>query len=252
MAVYSLKDKIFSYFTNWDTRVDVNKDVNNKGTLERYMEMVGEDADQNLLVFIDNLLSYTLIPDTVISSMLPYLESSVGLTPISSDLNIRRRVLRNIINIYKTKGTSRSYELVFKSLGFSEVSVIDQQIEFGLDSPITFDDNQRTFDLGKCYKCKFYTLQLTGVLVIDDEMRDSIAKAINLVEPIYANLFDIVYNGSSINDISIFVGSNGDLVYTEQDSVAIFELLPNGDLKVTADNANDYNLDNEINVVVNG
>lgn len=241
--MYNIANNIFGFFSRWDKITDSNKDVNDKGTLERFNEVLGSQWDDDIIPFIDGLLDNTLIPSTVLDKFIPYLEALVGLEPLINDLTIRRKFLENIIPIYKVKGTKRSYEIVFKLLGFDSVNIVEEDITFGFDSPITFDDEDRTFDLGKCYRCGFYTIELTGTAPISTDLAILINNAIDLVEPIHAKLKTITYNGNDIHLISTFVDTNGDLKYTTYDeNVVKLILMPNGDLHVLGTKAHQYSL----------
>src|SRR6478736_1028349 len=50
------KDWFFNKLPNYYHINDSYKDANDKGLLQRYLENIGEDIDDNILPFIDNLL----------------------------------------------------------------------------------------------------------------------------------------------------------------------------------------------------
>src|SRR5690606_6994002 len=150
---------------------------------------------------------------------------------------------KNIIPIYKKKGTLDSYQIIFKALGFDTVILTNENITFTFDSPLTFDSPIRRFDTNECNKCAYYTLELSGNLVVGDTMLDSINKALKIVEPIYAQLYDITLNGSSINIIVIFVDSNGDLVYNVA-NLSNLSVNAQGDLVSSGDDEFNYSIAN--------
>lgn len=251
--MYSLKDTIFEeFFAKFFTANDYNKDVNGKGFLQRYIETLAEDWDETVVKAALTLLDATLIPSTVKDKFVPYLEKMVGVEPIIADLAVRRRVLARIIEIYKCKGTLRSYQLIFNALGFDTVEILGAGIDFGFDSSITLDNEIRTFDLGKCHKCRYYRLNLVGAVVINSEMYEAIQNAIKIVEPIYCRLFDITLNSVEANVMDIFVQYNGDLVYSTLSEAQVgFSLASNGDLFIYGTDAGSYSLING-NLVYNG
>lgn len=248
--MFKLKDKIFSLFTQWDKRVDINKDSNDKGTVERYNEILGDQLDVDIIPFINDMIDNTLVPSKVLNKFIPYLESMVGLNPITDDIIIRRELLKNIINIYKVKGTNRSYEILFKVLGFDTVDIVEADISFGLDSPLTFDDDTRVFDLSECYRCGFYSLNLTGSAPLTAELKKIIAIAVKLVEPINAQLLEITYNGDAVDIISIFVDERGDLIFETENDITLL-LDAKGELIISGASASKYSIDANGNMIYN-
>lgn len=251
--MYNLKSTIFGeFFAKFFTINDYNKDADGKGFLQRYVETLAEDWDETVVQVAMNLLDDTLIPATVKNKFVPYLEKQLGVDPISSDLTIRRKVLVRIIEIYKHKGTLRSYQLIFNALGFDDVQILKAGVDFGFDSDVTLDDSIRRFDMGKCHKCQYYRLNLEGAGSITPDLYQSIRAALKIVEPIYCRLYDITLNSVEANVIDIFVASNGDLVYSTLSEAQVgFTLSSNGDLVVYGADAGAYSLNNG-NLVYNG
>lgn len=247
--MFKIKEYIFSLFTAWDTREDVNKDSEKKGTLQRYNETLGEQWDDDILPLVNNLIDNTLVPKTMLPKFIPYLESMVGLDNIVTDLDVRKALLQNIIRIYTVKGTKRSYEILFKLLGFDSVEIIEEDISFGFDSPVILDDPTRIFDNGSsCFRCGFYTLNLTGTAAFTSDLRSTIFKAIKLVEPIHARLLEVTYNGDSIDIITIFVAENGDLIYETVNDIRLL-LDERGDLFINGSSATKYSIDSNGNMI---
>lgn len=244
--MYNLKKIIFGeFFAKIFTINDFNKDADGKGFLQRFVETLAEDWDDTVVDAAMFLLDSTLIPSTVKNKFIPYLEKTLGVDPISADLEIRRRVLVRIIEIYKHKGTLRSYQLIFNALGFTDVQILKAGVDFGFDSSVTLDDDIRRFDMGRCHKCQYYRLNLEGTGSITPELYKSIMLAIKIVEPIYCRLYDLTINSVEANVISIFVQSNGDLVYSTLSEAKVgFTLSSNGDLIVYGADADKYTLDN--------
>lgn len=249
--MYNLRDEIYDkYFLNVLNIEDPDKDSDGKGTLQRFVETLAQDWDETVINVLFTLLDSTLIPKTVKNKFIPYLEKQLGVKPIHSSLVIRRRVLQRLIEIYKNKGNLRSYQLIFNALGFDNVEILQAGIDFGFDSSITLDHEVRTFDLGRCHKCKYYKLKLIGNVTIDSAMFAAINNALDIVQPIYAKLYGIVLNEVDVDLITIFVHSNGDLIYTTlSESNVGFTLNPNGDLIVYGDEADRYSIDENGNLI---
>lgn len=252
--MFSLKNTIFEkYFGEIFHVNDPYKDNDGKGTLQRFTETLAEEWDEEVVNNLINMIDYTLVPQTVKDKFIPYLEKLVGLPVVSSDLAIRRRILERAMEIFRTKGTIRSYQLIFRALGFDDVELVLGNFDAGFDSAITFDHPVRRFDFGKCHKCQYYTLNLIGDVVIDDEMYQSIQAAILLVEPIYAQLLGIEDNGDLINALVVEINYNGDLVYTSSNPNQIsLALQRNGDLYAVGASEDFYYIDTNGNLIYNG
>ncbi len=243
--MFNLKNIIYSFFERFEKSDDPNKDANGKGTNERFHEMLADDWDSNLLPLLDNILDNTLVPQTVLVEFIPYLESMVGLPALVEDLNVRRKILQNIFQIYRVKGTLRSYDILFKLLGFNSVAIVEIEFEQGFDSPVTFDDVNRTFDDSPCQTCSQYDLVLTGSMPITTELLNLINKAVPLVEPINAKRRKIIYNLEEVESFVIFVASNGDLIFDPINQVVTdFNSINSGDLEVTGNQSNSFNTNN--------
>lgn len=251
--MYRLKSEIYEkYFLKILHTDDPNKDVNNKGTLQRMVETLAEDWDNTVIDTIFTLLDSTLIPATVKNKFIPYLENQLGvLTSIHPSLVIRREILKRLLDIRRHKGTLHSYKLIFSALGFDGVEITNMGGGYGFDSPNNLDSRLRTFDLGKCTKCRYYTLNLIGSVVIDDDMYDAIIKALQVVEPIYAKLYAISKNSVELDLIVIFVDDNGDLIYSSRGDTTDFLLESNGDIIVYGDSFDRYSIDTNGNLIYN-
>lgn len=254
MVEFKLKNIIFNkYFLPVLNIEDPNKDVQGKGTLQRYIETLAEDWDNTVVGVIEKFIDNMYVPATVKNKFIPYLEKQMGIDePIHPSLEIRRRVLSRITEINKRKGTESSYKLIFNALGFADAEVLDANVDYGFDSTVTLNNEVRTFDLGRCHKCQYYVLNLTGSLNIDSTMMEAINNAIDYVEPIYAKRLRLVYNEVDVNLFDIFIQANGDLIYnSSDDGVVGFTLAPNGDLTIYGSEAANYTLDNNGNLTYN-
>lgn len=239
---FNLKDTIFGYFTRYEKDSDPYKDSMGKGTLERFNEMLAEDLDLRLLPLIKGILDNTIVPDTMLDKFIPYLESMLGLEPLVDDLVTRRKILKNIVSIYKVKGTLRSYQILFRLLGFDTVEIKELSFLQGFDSSLTFDDDSRRFDDSNCQPCTYYNLHLTGNFPNIENLYGLIIKAVALIEPINAKLRNVIYNQNVIT-FSIFVEQNGDLIYDRVPSDPTdFSLLNNGNLLVQSVEAQKFNI----------
>lgn len=155
-----IKDIIFGLFGTWEKQIDTFKDGNGKGTLERYNEVMADEYDINLEPNITNMLDNVMITSTCDIAYMPLLEEGIGNQLIlSTDEQIKRDVQRHIVRYYEIKGSIRAYRIMLGLIGFN-VTITEEYIESGFDSPFTFDADERTFDSG-CASCSCYKLDLT-------------------------------------------------------------------------------------------
>jgi len=192
-----LKDTIFNrFFTRMDKKQDQNQDSNGKGTLERYVEIVGEDYDDNIYPLIRYALNNLIVAETLLDRYVTHREDSLGndVLFLSPDLIMRRRIIRFWHRFVSIKGTIRAFEVLFAMLGITVV--ISENFDTGgFDSATTFDSDTRpTFDSGKCSPCTSYEMELTGP-ALTEEIYNAIFSIIEFNEPINAILLALEYNG---------------------------------------------------------
>jgi len=187
--------------------LDNNKDLNGKGTLERFNECIGLDMDM-IYPLVENLMDNLYNPKTCFDRYVPYLESMLGfsinngLLYLFNTIQWRRIVVQNILHYYTIKGTKKGYEVLFNLIGIS----MELTESFGhntFDSPITFDDNIRHFDTG-CQTCSCYHLKLVGPMPMTDELNVVIGNIIRFNEPINARLCGITYNDETVQLVGDF------------------------------------------------
>lgn len=194
---YQLRYKIFQFFGVADKLNDPNKNAQNKGTQERTMETVAKFIDTDVTPLIDSLADNMLDPKLMLSQYINYAEydKGVGLSFYNTD-DWRRRVVRYIHRWYEIKGTKKCYNLMFAMLGISCV-LTELFWVSGLDSPITFDDTDRVFDL-KCATCSRYTLTLTGGASLTPALEAAINEVIKFNKPLGAVLVALRYNATNL------------------------------------------------------
>lgn len=199
----ALKDKIFAiWYSLFDKRSDPNKDVDGKGTLERYNEIIAEDYDDNIKPFIANAHDNLVVPKTMLDQYIPSKELDYGnnLLFLSVDNEMRKRILAYWHRYVAIKGTRKGYEVLLCMLGIT-ATITELFYQGGFDSPTTFDSDTRpTFDSGKCSPCSSYELELTGsVLTVD--IYKAIFSIVEWNEPINAQLLSLEYNGLDLLNI---------------------------------------------------
>lgn len=232
---FKIKDKIFDLFTSFD------KSSDETGLLERFNKMVAEDLDTNEIDLLFNMFEKVLIPQSIITSMIPYLEGMLGLISIIDNAETRRRVLANILDIYRVKGTILSYKSLFTLLGFTKVTVEEHIVYGGFDTPLTLDDASRTLDSGGCNRCVYYDLALEGTLAVKD-VSGIVSRALWVIQPINASYNKFSYNSSTVTLLVVTLLANGDLAYQPSSLGEVLEISGKGDLLINNTGKNVYKL----------
>lgn len=155
--------------TGWATfatgkmqREDPNKDGQGKGTTQRFMESSYKELDDYSIDKLDNLVSNVLDPTTCEDKYIKHFESWFGVTvfPASLVLSIRRKVIKSAMFFFKKKATKLCIEALFNLIQCT-VILTETNNDFSFDSPVTFDDPTRVFDMGRCFGCSSYSLAIT-------------------------------------------------------------------------------------------
>lgn len=195
---YSLKDKIFGYFSVYDNRTDINKNASGAGTLQRYNEACADEFDTEIMPFIENIQENLHIPLTLLLKFFPYAEQQLGINfNIGSTEVDRRRLIRFYYTWVQRKGTITLITYLFELLGYT-VTITEEFETYGFDSPTTFDSNKRTFDSG-CGTCGTVTFALVGGGTGGQQEINMIYSIIYWNLPIHALLTSVTLNGTPIN-----------------------------------------------------
>lgn len=210
---YTLKDKIFGFFGKYSYVRDTYKqggdfgddfepgdfDTIAKGIWQRYNECLGEDYDTYIRSLVDDFHDNLLVPRLMLAKMIPQLESMVGNPVLVLDTEaMRRKILAFTQRIYDIRSTKLSYEVLMRLLGFDTVTITEFTITSGFDSDITLDDPDRVFDQGT-KPCSFYSIALTGSITVDTPILEALRRIIDFLEPIWADLRQVTYNGNPIS-----------------------------------------------------
>lgn len=203
---FKLKTRFFEYFGK-DAKVrDTFKDVNGKGISERYHEALGEGYDDDVSDLMDNFIDRTMVPKQMASQLIPLMEWMLGSPVVVTDaVAMRRRIIQFSQQIYNIKSTALSYEILLRMLGFATVTIQEFVITSGFDSDFTFDEESRVFD-GSDKNCTEYTVSLTGVIIITDAVNAAVFRIIEFLEPVNADLREVLYNGAPIEPVSPGIG----------------------------------------------
>ena len=195
-----IKELIFEYFGSYEKEIDPNQ-ISGKGILQRYNEALAEDMDEELIPEVEDLLENTVFITTCYDRYVVNLEQGVGNELyILNDLEVRRKIQRQILRYYEVRGSVRGYRIMLGLLGF-DVEVTVNRPESGFDSSLTFDSEARTFDSG-CPKCFTYSLDLTrqdgGSDDLSEDEIESVLAVVRFNEPMRATLVGLYQEGELI------------------------------------------------------
>lgn len=206
------KDWLFNKLPNYYHINDTYKDANGKGLLQRYLANIGDDLDDNILPFIDNLLNI-IDPTTQASTDFKYLNHVAYLLGSPPDIFLGNpnhyqqyaKLLGHIVSIYKIKGTKKSFELFFALLGYI-IQVIEYEPNLGtkFDSGFKFDEGAK-FDT-ECEPCSEYSILSQALLnsgpcgsssnpSLDPNLFQLMVEVAKFLQPINVNLRTIITGG---------------------------------------------------------
>lgn len=142
---------------------DTYKDYSGKGLLERYLDTLGDELQEDTVDKLEGLINQ-LDPETADSEYLSLLAYTVGNPPdIFGDIGVYRKFITQAINLYRYKGTKRGIEMLFRLLGYHVDIEILQPTIYGYDSGLRYDSEVR-YDITKCNThCLYYNLRYEGI-----------------------------------------------------------------------------------------
>jgi hypothetical protein len=241
-----LKDYMPALLPDYVRDQDSYKDLNNKGFIVRFLEIFGEELDDEFYSKIEGWL-INISPITSDAIYLDYFAVMLGdIEKVSSNTQRYRGFLSYIASIYKIKGTKKSYVAILRSIGLE--TVVNELVPDGnnYDDPLVeYDDPGIAYDVDNA-PCSDYTLTITGP-TITGEIYRLIDLLVNLVEPINARRTGIIYNTVPITAvyIEVYVDEFGDLIYDNVSDPGLVLTLVNGDLIISGPNASLYYLGND-------
>lgn len=213
------KDWLFNKLPNYYHISDSYKNTAGKGLLQRYLENIGEDIDDNILPFIDNILD--LIDPTKQNNtdykFLNTLAYTVGSPPDiflgdTAQAEKYAKLIHHIVSIYRIKGTKKSFVSFFALLGYT-VSVIEwpQPDPFLLDNGDKLDDDNELDNW--CLPCSEFSILSQAVLntgicgdtgnpVLDPELYGIMIEIIKSLQPINTILRSIISGGVICEEVS--------------------------------------------------
>jgi hypothetical protein len=204
---FSFRDWIFNRFPYFYKAEDTYKDGAGEGLWERYCRNYGLELDEEIVPELEDYLDI-LEPLTTDSKFLNHIAYRLGNPPdIFNDESIYRRLLTIVFSIYKIRGTSRSYELLFALLGFSVTPIANFPEDLLYDDGHEYDEPDTFGEILQydqvCDNCVEYSLLISAIEgCYNPESEIDFAsifanmvlfqKLACFIEPINAKLIDII------------------------------------------------------------
>ena len=204
------KDFLFNTLPDYYYINDSNKDGNNEGTLQRYLSVLGLELDDEIVPALENFIN-EMDAETASNDLLNYISDSLGNPPdIFLDEEKYRLILKFIINVYKIKGTKKSYELFFSMLGFNinitEFAPLEKKLYDEL--LLNYDEDGINYDMG-CETCSEYEILFTSstnpLSPLDQTTLSKLRSIVPFVEPINADLRGLVFGISITEDVNFCI-----------------------------------------------
>ena len=204
------KNYFFNLLPTYFHKSDSNKNSDKEGTLNRYLQVLGEDVDAEVVPYIEDFINLLDI-ETTPSQFINYISYTLGNPPdIFKDEALYRKVLRYVLNIYKIKGTKESYELYFSMLGFNvTIYELPDSLPDRYDDPtILYDIGGSTYDDG-CSTCTGYEITFTSnvnpLAPLQSDTLQKLRDIIYFVEPINARLDKLNFGINPIDDVNFCI-----------------------------------------------
>lgn len=193
------RDWFFKQFPDYHQANDSFKDGVGEGLLQRYLRIYGLELDEQVIPYIEN---FTEIIDVALcdAKFLPLIATLLGSPPsFGSEQFFYRKVLAYAIQIYKIKGTKKSYQMFLGILGFT-IQIIEEtpkrRIYYDLRN-IKYDQapDPEIYD-SKCDYCSgywvAYALAANVDAIMPQETLDLITSVLCFLQPINAKFLGLV------------------------------------------------------------
>lgn len=191
------ESNIFGFFGKSAKIYDSYKDNADKGLLERYNEIVGNDIDNEIYGKISTLYADLHSNFNMLSKFLFLKEYQIGYEyQLTNVEDILRRIHLYFAKLVQIRGSKKCIEILFQLLGYSSVIIELYDSGEGFDSSITFDTS--TFDSKKAC-CFEYDVYLQGEIEVTDEIQQIINEIIRFNEPINGSLRNMYFSNDCIS-----------------------------------------------------
>lgn len=198
--MFSFKGWIFKKFPLRVKQTDPNKDSVGRGTWERYVKNFEDELDAEVYPFIRDFMEIFDIIKTD-EKFLPYLSYYLGSPPsVTNDIDTYRKVLSYATQLYRIKGTIKSFQLLFNLYGLDiTIKEATPLKAANYDTGIIYDSDPVNLYDQQCEYCTCYWITYKEVgqpdnntaatdLSVPAEMIELINKIICFIQPINAKL----------------------------------------------------------------
>lgn len=222
------RDYIFSLLPRYFKENDTYKDVNDKGLLERYLSVFGDEIDEDIIPWISCYLS-NLDASVCDSKFIDHISDSVGNPPdIFQDDEVYRNLLQYVASIYKIKGTVKAYKLFFAILGYDveidELPHEDDDMYYDSGGEYDTGEERHHYDRNACLICYYYNISIRPLdtskqLVISTDILNKLREAIYFNEPINCRLGTFTSTLEIQNTITVTSGTSIDEIKASVDTI---------------------------------
>lgn len=188
---FTFKSWIINLFPRYFHQNDSYKNYEGKGFFVRYLESFGEEFDEEIYPFVANFMD---LFDTIKTPdrLLGHLSFILGIPPtVDNNFTVYRRVLAFAVQLYKIKGTAKSYELLFDLLGLK--IKIQEEVPANAvvyDAGFIYDDS-KVYDFD-CATCSYYSILYydpnNPLQPVSQTILDKFSLVICFLEPINSKL----------------------------------------------------------------
>ena len=156
----------WNLFPSYYKENDTNVDPTGKGTLERYMEIFGDQIDANIIPKVEQWVDILGIDAPDQDKYYNHQAYTYGNPPIAnfSDYLMYRRVLEFIVSVYKIKGTALSFEAFFRLMGYTVLATQQPCPAAMRYDELNEYDNGFLYDQTGCCTCVDMELTVLGRL----------------------------------------------------------------------------------------
>lgn len=193
----------FGLFPSYYKREDSNKDVNGEGTLERYINTFGIEIDEAVIPKIEDLVANVMDAVNCDAKFLNHIAYTLGNPPdVMNSEELYRKLLLNIVSIYKIKGTIPSYWYFFNLLGFRVWITEFDCVDHLYDAGFLYDEDPNIKYDTYCCTCSEYTIGFSAATdscvtntysPLSQTALANLLKVIFFLEPINAKLRNLDY-----------------------------------------------------------
>ena len=193
----NFKDYIFGLLPHYFKASDSYKDSYGKGLLERFLESLGQEWDDNLLVKLEDTINLYDV-DLVNDDFLTLIAEKLGSPPDITENDRYQDILRYIVSIYKIKGTKEALIVYFDIAGYY-INIIEQNLDdsiygfFNYDSGVPYDKNcQLCTPIDITFISKEHDATNPSLTYIDQDTLDRLNKALAFNLPVNVKVDNLI------------------------------------------------------------